>query len=128
MKQRLKTSKQTSEYLDEMQSTLRMPTKASLARIAIGLSLRETEDPTKDPEIELNDVTGFEFQRSTLTGEHDEIYKAMISQKHKVPLTDEQYLTKYLKAHLERGVAKLYSEYLYAGNREKLFKHLLELE
>lgn len=125
---RLRTSKQSDEYLDTMQKSLKFSTKAALARIAIGYSLHMKGDPLEEEEFFQGDTHGFEFQRATLTGDYDQAFKAMIIYKHGKTMDDEIYYPKALKAHLDRGVKHLYSEFKYAGNKEKFFDFLLRMK
>jgi DNA sulfur modification protein DndE len=119
---RLKTSKFTGEKLKQLQSTTNL-TPNILARIAIGLSLRQAGTP----QIEINDSNGLEFNRNTLTGEYDYIFKALITQHSNKELTEDEYFPDLFNAHLERGVRLLSNEYQHAGNSEKLIINLLQL-
>ena len=124
---RLKTSKLTEQYLDELQNVLGLSTKAAIARIAIGLSLNSENNPLNDPRFNGNDQSGFEFQRQTLLGEHDNIYKALITQSIGTTLTDEEYFPRAIYCHIEQGMHLLSSEYKHHGNRNKLYTFLLDL-
>jgi len=128
MKLRLRTSERTDQYMETMQKTLKFSTKAALARIAIGYSVKQPKDPMKDEQFNNNDVNGFEFQRPTLTGDDDDFFKAMVIQKANKPLSDEEYYPTYLKAHLERGMYLLYSEYKYLGSKDKFIEFLLRVK
>lgn len=128
MNERMKTSKKTHERLEAMQKSLKFSTKAALARIAIGYSLRFEGDPRQDEEFLIVDNSGFEFQRSTLTGDQDYIYKIMVIQHINKHIEDSEYYPKLLKAHLERGLKYLYSEFQYLGNRDKFFDFLLKVK
>lgn len=119
---RLKTSKVTGEKLKQLQSTTNF-TPNILARMAIGLSLRQEDTP----DIHLSDNNGLEFNRNTLTGEHDYIFKALITQHHNKEIADEEYFPGLFNAHLERGVRLLSNEYQHAGNSEKLIINLMQL-
>jgi DNA sulfur modification protein DndE len=119
---RLKTSKITGEKLKQLQSTTNL-TPNILVRIAIGLSLRQEGVPN----VELSDNNGLEFNRNTLTGEYDYIFKALITQHSQKELTEAEYFPDLFNAHLERGVRLLSNEYQHAGNSEKLMINLLQL-
>ena len=41
---------------------------------------------------------------------------------------DDEYFSKLLNAHLERGVNLLYTEFKFLGNRDKLLAFLLEVK
>jgi DNA sulfur modification protein DndE len=122
---RLKTSKNVDEKLDEIKRVAKFSTKAAIARIAIGLSLRVEEDPREQLVNIVADASGFEFQRHTLTGDYDDLYKILIAQHLGRQITDEEFFPEMFNAHLERGINMLYAELKMAGNREKLIKFLL---
>ena len=51
------------------------------------------------------------MNRQTITGEWDDLYKALIELREGVHLDDDTYIQKFLKAHLDRGALLLYGEY-----------------
>ncbi|MBA4603333.1 DNA sulfur modification protein DndE [Thermoactinomyces mirandus] len=120
MNYRLHTSKTAEEYLKQLHMVLNI-TPNIIARIAVALSLR---DPTP---IELSepDRSGMEFNRSTLTGEYDYLFKCLIAQHLGKSISDEEYFPNLFNAHLERGIRILKNEYKMAGNSEKLFRTLI---
>lgn len=79
-----------------------------MCRLAIGRSLAEEESVKT---INPKDSNGYEFNRYTLTGEYDSIFKALIIQHEGKKMHDGEYFTKYLRNHIERGVNLLYYEY-----------------
>lgn len=119
---KLKTSKETMEILKDLQSRTNL-TPNVLSRLAIGLSLRE-DTPIDEYEADNN---GLEFNRQTLTGDYDLIFKVIISQHCNRPLSDEEYFPTYIKKHLDRGIKLLEAEYKYTGNYEKFLIHLVRL-
>lgn len=120
---RLKTSKQTMLILKDLQAATRL-TPNILARIAIGLSLRDPESVEEYP----TDNHGLEFNRHTLTGEHDCLFKMLMAQHCGRKLSDEEYFPGYIKLHLDRGIEYLANEYKYAGNYQRLVANLLRLD
>ena len=58
----------------------------------------------------LTDNEGIELNRQTITGEYDELFKALIISNNNEKLDDDQYFPKYIKAHLDRGAKILYSQ------------------
>lgn len=122
---RLRTSKITDEKLEELHRIMNLSSKAAIARISIGISLKISTDPRNEKIEQLNDNTGFEFQRNTLAGDFDDVYRAMMTQHIGHHILDEEYFPKLIKAHIERGIFLLYSEYQLLGNREKLIDFLL---
>ena len=66
---------------------------------------------------------GLELNRQTITGEFDDLYKALIQLFEQRHLSDDDYFQKYVKAHLDRGARLIYAEFKYNGD---FLKALLE--
>jgi len=107
MPAKLKLSKEMSECLDYLSNKLGLR-RNIVCRLAAGRSLAELES-VKD--FKPKDSSGFEFNRYTLTGESDDIFKALIIQHEQRTLTDDQYFSSFLRNHIERGIVLLYEEY-----------------
>jgi len=107
MSTRLRLSKKTSDALNILSIKLDLR-RNIICRIAVGRSLAEkiTVENLK-PE----DSSGTELNRYTITGEQDELYRALINQHEKKKLNDFEYFSKYLRNHIERGVGLLLKEY-----------------
>lgn len=119
---RLKTSKKTQEIFEEIGKSSNLKPFA-LSKIAISLSLKEKENI--DNYIN-EDVNGIELQRSTITGEHDAIFKALIETKSKRHLSEDEYCPLYLKKHIDRGAEILDKNYEYAGGSlQKFLNYIL---
>jgi|SRR5699024_549685 len=119
---RLKTTEKTADTLKRLQSTTGLAPNI-LARISISLSLL---DP-KLPEKVHSDSNGLEFNRNTLTGEHDYLYKSLIRQHANRQVTESDYFPNLFNAHLTRGIRLLDSEYRHAGNYNKLLANLMKV-
>ncbi|NMC77233.1 MAG: DndE family protein [Candidatus Methanofastidiosa archaeon] len=107
MQSKLKLSKGSSFKLDSLSSKLNLR-RNIICRLAIGRSL---VDNSSVIEIEPLDNNGFEFNRYTLTGEHDNFFKLLIVQHEGKKMDDDLYFSKYLRNHIERGIEILYDEY-----------------
>ncbi len=118
---RLKTTKYTSDKLKQLQSTTNI-TPNILSRIAVSLSLNQEEVP----EIPKAEAGGLDFNRNTLTGEFDYIYKAMITQHAEREISDNEFFPDLFNAHLERGIRLLSNEYQHAGNIDKFLTNLFD--
>ena len=119
---RLKTSKKTKEIFEEIGKSSNLKPFA-LSKIAISMSLNES---TSILEYENNDVNGLELQRTTVTGEFDSMFKALIEVKLKTHVTDDQYYPHFMKLHMDRGAELLYNKYKYSrGNLEEFLNNLL---
>jgi len=107
MSSRLKISKETSEQLNHLSSRLNLR-RNTVCRLAIGRSLSEKESIKN---IEPKDSAGYEFNRYTLTGEYDDIFKALVIQHERKKMNDREYISPFLRNHIERGIKLLYIEY-----------------
>jgi DNA sulfur modification protein DndE len=104
MKYKLNTSAEAGQILKNISSSFNFNANV-YCRYAIALSLNSSEELKFD-----YDSKGTEFQRFTLTGEYDLLIRELIKQKEGKFLDDDLYFTKYLKAHLERGIRLLEKE------------------
>ena len=107
MQNKLKLSKESSSKLDSLSTKLNLR-RNIICRLAIG---RYLVDSSSVFEIEPLDNTGFEFNRYTLTGEHDNFFKLLIIQHEGKKFDDDTYFSIYLRNHIERGIEILYDEY-----------------
>lgn len=120
---RLKTSKKTKEIFEEIGKSSNLKPFA-LSKIAVSMSLN---DSISIEEYENNDTNGLELQRSTVTGEFDSIYKALIEMKLKRHINDDEYYPHFMKLHIDRGAELLHKKYKYAGgNLKKFLTNLLQ--
>ena len=107
MSSKLKLSKEASDHLNVL--SMRFSLKRNIiCRIAVGRSLSE---PASVEGLKPKDNLGFEFNRYTLTGDFDEIFKAIICQHAGKKLDDDQYFSDHFRNHIERGLALLYFEF-----------------
>lgn len=120
---RLRTSRKIENEIKSLQQLLNLQPYI-LVRLAVALSLKTEEQIQVD---HYKDNSGLEFNRSTITGEFDAMFKAMIIEDAGKPLSDNDYFPSYFKAHLERGIPILSEHYRYAGNAEKLITQLSQL-
>lgn len=120
---KLKTSKETMAVFEKLGSTIHLQPFA-LCKIAIALSLRSTSPLEKEDFSTNND--GLELNRQTITGEYDDLFKALIIDYTGKALSDEQYFPKYLKAHIDRGSKLMQAEYKYSNGN--FYQHLLEID
>ncbi len=125
--ERLTTSLDTETKIIELQRAFKMSTKAAIMRIAIGLSLRNNEDPRiKYPESE-NDHNGATYQRITITGNYDELYKDLLIEHLEKNIPENELFPGLLNSHISRGVNLLYNEYKLKGNSDKVIESIFKL-
>lgn len=123
MQNKLKLSKDSSSKLDSLSTKLNLR-RNIICRLAIGRSLI---DGSSVVEIEPLDNTGFEFNRYTLTGEHDNIFKLLIVQHEGKKIDDDSYFSIYLRNHIERGIEMLYGEYQTINSPTEFLVYLSEI-
>ena len=72
---KLKTSKETMKIFEELSLSIKLQPFA-LAKLALALSIRDGEQLTQSDFM--TDSEGLELNRQTITGEYDELFKALI--------------------------------------------------
>ena len=120
---KLKTSKETMKVFEEIETTLHLQPFA-LCKISIALSLRNTQ--SLEEEWFKTNNEGLELNRQTITGEYDDLFKALIISHMGKSISDEEYFPKYMKAHIDRGAKYLYTEYKYSNSN--FYKHLINID
>lgn len=119
MKYKLNLSKEAEKNLRSINNNFSL-TPNIICRYAVLFSLKN-DDPLKLG----SDNKGVEFQRYTLTGEYDLLFRELIKSKEKVFISDDEYFGTYLKSHIERGLVLLQDEILLAGSFESLIYELI---
>ncbi|CUN91031.1 MULTISPECIES: DndE family protein [Clostridium] len=120
---RLKTSKKTKEIFEEIGASSNLKPFA-LSKIAIALSLKDTNSIDLYGETDTN---GLELQRSTVTGEFDNVYKSLMEVNLNKHLTDDEYYPLYTKKHIDKGAEILQNLYKYSGgNLEKFLRTITQ--
>ncbi len=107
MSTKLRLSKETSNQLNYLSSKLGLR-RNIICRLAIGRSLSKKESVKN---LSPEDSLGYEFNRPTITGEHDKLFHALIIQHENKKLNDFEFFSKYLRNHIERGIGLLNDEY-----------------
>jgi hypothetical protein len=120
---KLKTSKETMKIFIDLGNSLHLQPYI-LSKISIALSLKCNE--ILGEKDFLTDNEGIELNRQTITGEYDELFKALIISNNNEKLDDDQYFPKYIKAHLDRGAKILYSQYRY--NPSNFYKNVINID
>jgi len=127
MNGRLTTSLEIEKKIIELQKLLKLSTKASVMRIAIGLSLKSKVDPRIDYPENDNDHDGATYQRVTITGEYDELYKALMIEQINSKIEDKDIFPELYNSHISRGVDLLYDEYQLKGSYDKVLDSMFKL-
>ncbi len=127
MNGRLTTSLEIEKKIIELQKLLKLSTKASVMRIAIGLSLKSKVDPRIDYPESNNDRGGATYQRATITGDYDELYKALMIEQINLKIEDKEIFPELYNSHISRGIDLLYDEYQLKGNYDKVLDSIFKL-
>lgn len=126
---RLKTSLDVESKLTELQSALQLSSKAAVIRLAISLSLRIEGDPRivggEIVKYNVKNQNGADYNRFTIFGTDEIVYKAIMQQHLKQCLDDEVFFPELTNAHLARGIIELNAELKLANNKEKFIRDLL---
>lgn len=122
MSNRLKISKKASEQLDHLSNRLNLK-RNIVCRLAIGRSLAK-KGPMKS--IKPKNSAGYEFNRYTLTGEYDDIFKALVKQHERKKMNDREYFSTFLRNHIERGIRLLYTEFQRINSPIDFFAYLFK--
>lgn len=107
---KIKTSKKTQEIFTNIDNSISYPPYI-LAKLAISMSIK-TNKPLEPNDFKTDNL-GLELNRQTITGEWDDLYKCLIEMFEGRNIDDNEYLQKYLKAHLDRGAKLIFSEFKY---------------
>ncbi len=123
MANKLKISTERSKQLEFLSTRLGLR-RNIICRLAIGRSLIE---PSSVSGYKSKDSSGTEFNRYTLTGDLDDVYKALVIQHEKKRMSDEDFFAKYLRNHIERGIEILYEEYQKVNSPIEFIVRLVEI-
>lgn len=119
---KIRTSKKTMDIFSQVGNSENLQPFA-LSKISIALSLRNKE---KLSESDFHtDNNGLELNRQTITGEYDKLFKCLFEQYEGKSLTDDEYIQKYMKAHIDRGAKYMLNEFRYGGD---FLCHLINLD
>lgn len=128
---RLRTTTDTEMKLIELDKKLKLSSKAAIMRIAIACSLKQEGDPRiSDGKLVPYDIRmqdGMDYQRVTILGQAEEIYRLLMIEHLGGKISDEEFFPELTAAHIKRGVDYLYSEYRYIDNKDKFFASLINL-
>ncbi len=109
---KLRTSKETQDIFTKLGVSTGLQPFA-LSKIAIALSIKKGRLSESDFQ---GNNDGLELSRQTIFGDHDIIFKCLISNLEKRELRDSEYFPRMVKAHLDRGAKLLNNEARYGKN------------
>lgn len=82
----------------------------------------------KEPNIIFDnevDSNGLEFNRVTITGKYDSVFRLLLCEKEKRLILDEEFFPHVFKAYLEKGIELLYAEYMKINSPGEFLQHIL---
>ena len=106
MADKLKLSAQASERLNFFSSRLSLKRNV-VSRIALSVSLSLEEPVSSTLET---DTDGYEFNKSTIIGPDETMFRAMISFVQNESI-GEDFFNIYVRNHIERGLEKMSNDY-----------------
>lgn len=121
MTNKLHTSSQTQAIFASLAQSLGLQPYI-LSKLAIALSIKKGFLSDKDFQT---DNDGLELNRQTIFGDHDLIFKALITNAEGKTLAEEEYFPSMVKAHLDRGAVLLENEKKYSRD---FYNHLCRLD
>lgn len=131
---KLKLSKLATKEVDHLSARLGLRPNV-ICRLAIGRSLSLPESVNgyiraDGEEKEAEMYVEKEFNRYTLTGNEDELYKILIYQHEYscsgIKIPENQYYYQYFRLHLERGLDLLYYEYQRVNSPVEFLRSLID--
>lgn len=118
---KLRTSAETQKVFAKVGQTSGLQ-PFILSKIAIALSIRQGSLHDEDFNT---DTSGLELNRQTIFGEHDLMFRCLISCNEGKSLSEDEYFPRLVKAHLDRGARILGGEARYSKN---LYTNLCQLD
>ena len=118
---KFRSSQQAEDALRVLQKKTNLP-YSLLCRLAWSRSLQTKQSL----DLSSPDITGKEFNRYSVTGEFDEVMKALTAQVAGRKLSEEEFVGEYLKGHVDRGVQLLAKEIGEADSVDVFWSRLLE--
>lgn len=116
---RLRTTVDVEQKLQEMQNLLQLSSKAAVMRLSIAYSVKESGDP-RTSKIDSRQ-TGADYARLTIFGDDEVFYKLMIETQFGDAIPDEVFFPDLTYAHICRGLELLQNDYKLYRRKEKLF-------
>src|SRR6266851_1477238 len=117
---KFRTSREAEDAFRTLHKKVNLPFNL-LCRLAWSKSLT-IEEPVDVSHLE---ITGKEFNRYSVTGEYDDLIKALTTEHAGIKLSDEEFFGSYFKAHVDRGILLLQNELLETESIDAFWANLL---
>lgn len=118
---KLHTSIETKKIYRDLSQSLGLQPYI-LAKISIALSVRKGLLSDEDFQ---SDNDGLELSRTTIFGEYDTVYRAIITAQYNNYLYEDEFFPKIVKAHIDRGAKILRDEKRYSKD---FYNHMCHLD
>ena len=105
MSSKLKLSQIATQQLDALSKALGLR-RNIVCRIAIGMSLNIPEPPQGE-----SDVSGQEFNQSTIVGTDEPIFTAMIANQYGMRIDPDKFFSTYIRLEIVRGLDLMTKKY-----------------
>ena len=126
---RFKTNVDVEVMLNKLQESLQVSTKAAIIRLAIAYSVNMEGDPRLVngvvKEFNAHSQNGAEYNRFTIFGNDETVYKTLMAKNLGRQITDEEFFPALTNAHLERGIKELNADFRLARNKDRFLLQLL---
>jgi len=119
---KFRTSREAEDGLRALHKKTDLPFNL-LCRLAWSRSLVVNE-PVNLSKLE---ITGKEFNRYSATGDYDELFKCLTAEHAGRRLSDDEFLSGYFKAHVDRGVALLEKDLLESDSVDAFWAKMLSV-
>jgi len=117
---KIRTSVESEQAFKKLREATGLPF-ATLARLALARSIAQAPDLNID---EYRDETGQEFNRYSLLGDVDLLFRSLIVLAAQRRLSEEEIVHYYIKAHVDHGAKLLLSRLQEVGSGEELLADL----
>jgi len=110
MAQKLFISKSSSEKVDHLAAKIKYMDLATLARVAIGISIQKHGKDLWDHQ---DGSRLKEFNRYSLLGDYESFYKTLFDSVYEKKIDDDDFFStqSYMRNHIESGITMLYDLY-----------------
>jgi DNA sulfur modification protein DndE len=117
---KIQTSAEAEQAFKKLREATGLPF-ATLARLALARSLAEA--PSLDVEL-YRDETGQEFNRYSLLGDSDLLFRSLIILAANKRMSEEEIVRRHVKAHVDHGASLLLNRLSEVGKGEELLADL----
>ena len=114
----MKLSQVATQELDQLSKVLNLR-RNIVCRIALGMSLSESEPPAEEP-----DVTGQEFNQSTIIGTDEPILTAMIANQYGMRIDSDKFFSTYVRLEINRGLSMMSKKYATINSPSEFMKSI----